>query len=132
MDLWQAAQGWKAAFDRAMVAQGYGVFAEAASGILGYIGPEGIGQSTLARRMGVTKQAAQQFVEALAGQGIVTRLPDARDARGKTVVLTAAGRAMMAEANAVKLAIEADYRARLGEAEFAALQAALRRLAGPR
>ncbi len=82
--------------------------------------------------MGVTKQAAQQFVDTLAGQGIVLRLPDPKDARGKIVMLTAAGKAMMTEANLVKLAIEADYRGKLGDAGFAALQAALAQLAGPR
>ena len=129
--LWQAAQGWKAEFDRQMVAQGYRVFGEAASGILGHIGPAGIGQQALARQMAVTKQATQQFVDALVGQGIVLRRPDPEDARGKIVVLTPSGKAMMAQANAVKLAIEADYRARLGAAEFAALEVALRVLARP-
>lgn len=115
-----------------MVAQGYGVFAEAASGILANIGLAGIGQQALARQMKVTKQATQQFVDALAGQGIVMRLPDPNDARGKIVVLTPAGTALMAEANVVKLAIEADYRATLGEEGFIALQSALKLLARPR
>ena len=114
-----------------MVAQGHTVFAEAASAILGYIGPHGIGQSALARQMGVTKQAAQQFVDTLDRQGIVMRLPDPKDARGKIVGLTAAGKAVMAQANAVKLAIEADYRATLGDAGFSALQAALAGLTQP-
>ncbi len=79
--------------------------------------------------MAVTKQAAQQFVDTLAARGIVSRLPDPKDARAKIITLTGLGKAMMTEANAVKRAIEADYRATLGDATFTALQQALNRLA---
>jgi len=112
-----------------MVALGHDIFAEAASGVLAYVGPNGIGQSAIARRMAITRQAAQQFVDRLEARGIVTRLPDPKDARGKIVVLAPLGRQMMSEANAVKLAIEAEYRATLGEQAFAALQSALASLA---
>ena len=112
-----------------MVARGHLVFAEAASGILACIGPAGIGQSALARKMAITKQAAQQFVDALERRGFVQRDPDPRDARGKIVVLAPAGKEMMTEANTVKLAIEAEYRRTLGATGFAALQAALAGLA---
>lgn len=112
-----------------MVAQGHLVFAEAASGILAYIGPSGIGQSALARKMNITKQAAQQFVDAMAARKIILRLPNPKDARGKIVVLSVAGKRMLTDANTVKLAIEAEYRAKLGDAGFAALQTALAQLA---
>jgi DNA-binding MarR family transcriptional regulator len=127
--LWQAAQGWKAEFDRRMVARGHPLFAEAAAGLLAYVGPNGVGQSNLARRMAITKQAAQQFVDQLVARGVVERLPDPKDARGRLVVLSPAGRQMLSEANAVKQAIEAEYRSRLGDAQFSALQQALAALA---
>ena len=78
------------------------------------------------------EEARAEPVDALAAQGLVTRLPDPKDARGKIVVLSAAGKHLLTEANAVKLAIEAEYRAALGAASFAALQQALAELARQR
>ncbi len=127
--LWQAALSWKSRFDQMMVERGYPVFAEAASGALAFIGPKGLRQSVLAARMAITKQAAQQFIDRLESLGLVTRLPDPLDARGKIVVLTDQGKVLKSRANTVKLAIEADYRLLLGRKRFDALQGALEILA---
>ena len=129
VSLWRAAQDWQRAFDQRMLAQGYAVFGEAASRVLAYVGPNGVKQADLAPRMGVTKQAAQQFLDRLEALDMVERLPDPNDARGRIVQLSEAGKQMMVHANAVKQAIEAQYRTVLGEVKFAVLQAALNALA---
>lgn len=112
-----------------MVARGYGWFTEARSGVLAHIGPNGVKQSLLGPKMGVTKQAAQQFVDDLLVDGIVTRVPDPDDGRGKLVLLSAEGIAVMVIANEVKAGIEAGYRVSLGDAAFDQLMALLGRLA---
>jgi DNA-binding MarR family transcriptional regulator len=128
IDLFHAAQRWKTAFEQRMIASGYEIFGQAASNALAYIGPLGIAQSALAQRMGITKQATQQFVETLQSHSIVTRTADPDDSRAKRVLLTPQGQTMMTAANAVKRAIEADYRDTLDDAAFSALKTALARL----
>ncbi|MEO8242888.1 MAG: MarR family transcriptional regulator [bacterium] len=126
--LWHAAQGWKADFNRQMVERGHAVFAEAASNALAHIGPSGITQNTLAQRLGVSKQATQQMLDRLQSLDLILRQPDARDSRAKRVFLSPSAKRVMTEANQVKLAIEASYRATLGDAAFATLKSALTRL----
>ena len=112
-----------------MQAAGFAVFAEAASGVLAYVGPNGVKQTLLAPRMGLTKQAAQQFVDRLQALGLIQRVRDPDDARSWVVVLTDKGKAMMTKANAVKRAIEDDYQRLLGPADFDTMKRALDRLA---
>ncbi|MDR6289864.1 MULTISPECIES: MarR family winged helix-turn-helix transcriptional regulator [Inquilinus] len=123
--LWRLSRAWKAQFEAGMVALGHGWFGEARAGVLAHLGPNGLPQSALPGRMGLTKQAVQQLVDDLARDGIVERRPDPQDGRGRLVVLTPAGLAVMTDANAVKLRIEAEYRALLGPDGFAALNHAL-------
>ena len=121
---------WKRQFDDAMVARGFGWFAEARSGVLAHVGPKGVKQSRLGPKMAVSKQAAQQFVDDLVMDGIVTRVADPQDGRGKLVLLTAEGIAVMAVANQVKAEIESRYRDSLGAAAFDQLMPSLGLLAG--
>lgn len=130
--LWRAARRWKAEFDARMAAEGFAWFTEARSALLGHVGPSGVRQNDLVRRMGLTKQAVQQIVDELAAEGIVARRPDPADARGRIVVLTAAGVAAAHAANEVKRAIDAEQRERLGPERFEALIEALRAFAPDR
>lgn len=127
--LWNAAARWKEAFDAGMVARGYPWYAEARSGVLVHVGGKGIRQSALVRRMRLSKQAVQQLVDELVADGIVERLPDPADARGRIVVLTAAGNRLARVANEVKRELDAEARHKLGDEGFEALMIALRRLA---
>ena len=95
-----------------------------------YIEREGTLQSELVTRMRLSKQAVQQLVVALEADGLVERLPDPDDARGKVVAFTAQGLALLADANEVKKKIERDYRAQLGAEGFAQLVQTLDRLDG--
>jgi DNA-binding MarR family transcriptional regulator len=127
--LWRAAQAWKGAFADGMVAAGHGWFAQARGNLMQHLGPSGLRQSDLARKAGLTKQAVQQFVDELVADGIVTREADPDDSRARRVVLTAAGRAAMQDADRIKAAIAERWRAELGAEAFEALESALRRIA---
>ncbi len=126
--LWRASQQWMRRFSAEMVAAGHPVFAEARSQLIPHIAREGTRQSELVTRMGLSKQAVQQLVVALEDDGLVERLPDPDDRRGKVVAFTPRGLALLAAANVVKQRIEKDYRTRLGPEEFAQLVRALDRL----
>ena len=129
--LWRATLAWRKDFVSAMAAAGHGWFAQARGNLLVYIGPEGIRQSDLAEKAGLTKQAVQQFVDELVRDGIVMRTTDETDARARRVRLTPSGEAAMRDAVRIKLQIEARWRVHLGEADFSALETALRKLTDP-
>jgi DNA-binding MarR family transcriptional regulator len=126
--LWQAAQAWKQRFERAMVAAGYPWFFEARAAVLAHLDLEGTRQSVLTARMGISKQAVQQLVDELVVEAIVIRAPDPADARGKLIHYTDQGIALLRVANRIKVEIEAEYRATLGEESFRQFRAALDRL----
>jgi DNA-binding MarR family transcriptional regulator len=123
-----AARDWRRNFEVQMVARGQVVAQEAASHALAHIPPEGASQATLARALGISKQATQQFVDRLCLLGLVLRRPDPADRRAVRVTLTESGRRFVDEANEVKAAIEARYRAAMGSSAFAMLKAMLGRL----
>ena len=116
--LWRLARAWKAEFDAAMVARGHRWFAEARSNLLAHLDREGTPQSVLVARMGVTKQAVQQFVDELVEDGIVERRSNPGDRRSKFICLTRKGARVIADANVVKEAIQSEYAAALGKARF--------------
>lgn len=123
-----AARVWRRNFEAQMAARGQVVAHEAASHALAHIPPEGTSQADLGRALGVSKQATQQFVDRLCFLGLVLRRPDPADHRAVRVTLTDSGRHYVDEANAVKAAIEAHYRAAMGSSAFAMLKAMLGRL----
>ncbi|MGV8831977.1 MAG: MarR family winged helix-turn-helix transcriptional regulator [Devosia sp.] len=124
---------WKAEFDAALVARGHEWMTQAQGGVVGHLRNAGVPQSELAALLDVSKQAVQQHVDALVAIGVVERVPDPSDARARIVRLTGKGTAALVDSNAIKLAIEARYRAVLGSDGFAALERALDQLfdAGP-
>jgi DNA-binding MarR family transcriptional regulator len=126
--LWRLSRQWKACFDAGMRERGYPRFGEARSNVIGFLERDGIPQSELVKRMGLSKQAVQQLVDELVIEGVVARQPNPLDKRGNIVVFTRSGLSMLAEANAVKLAIEDTYREKLGAKGFRDLIAALREL----
>lgn len=124
-DLWNATQAWKHRFTQEMVERGFPWYGEARGGLIHLIGARGIAQADLAAKARMTKQAVQQHLDDLVIDGVVERIPDPSDARRKIVHYTQAGIHALREANNVKRAIEADYRATLGDASMAALKSAL-------
>jgi DNA-binding MarR family transcriptional regulator len=126
--LWLAAAGWKIEFEAGMRGLGYEWFGEARSNLLAYIGPRGIRQKVLVERAAMSKQAVQQLLDELVEEGVVERVQDRHDRRGKFIRYTRAGLKVLRDANVVKTSIEDRYRTKLGDAAFRQLMDSLRRL----
>ena len=78
--------------------------------------------SVLARRCGITRQAASQQVALLERKGYVSREPDPGDSRAILVRRTASGNALLADALQAVADIEAGYAEHLGAGRLAALK----------
>lgn len=127
--LWQAGRLWVDLFIDGMQRAGHGWFGLAQSNLLGCLARSGTRQGVLAERSGLSKQAVQQLVDDLVAAGILARTPDPKDKRARIVRYTQSGLAAMAEADRIKLAIEADFAARLGARDLERLKTILARLA---
>ena len=127
--LWQASRAWQSEFAAAMRAAGHGWFTEARAGLLGHISRSGMRQSALIERSAISKQAIQQLLDGLEAEGIVERLPDPQDGRGKLVRYTRKGLDALRDGDRVKMEIERGYIGRIGEERFTALMSALWALA---
>lgn len=128
--LWRANRAWQAAFAREMRSAGHDWFTEARASLLGYLSRAGSRQSGLIERMGFSKQAVQQLIDGLEAEGVLERVPDPNDGRGKIVRYTAKGLAALADGDAIKFRIEQGYKRRLGAAGMAALMTALSEIGG--
>lgn len=123
--LWRLSRQWKIEFEAAMRAAGHGWMTDARGAVIGHLRGGGVPQAELAAAMGISKQAVQQMIDELVGEGVVERVPNPADARGKLVCFTPRGLEALAISNAVKQAIERRYEAQLGKERFRALVAAL-------
>jgi len=127
--LWQANRAWQAEFAAGMRAAGHGWFTEARAALLGHLSRKGTRQSALIEKMAVTKQAVQQLLDGLEGEGVIVRVSDPEDGRGKLVHYTEKGLAALRDGDRVKRAIERNWVGRIGAEQFEALMQALRALA---
>lgn len=84
--------------------------------------------SALARRAGVTRQAAGQQVAALERAGYVVRSTSGRDARASVITQSERGRELLATALDVVADLEGGYEAHLGPSRFATLKGLLTEL----
>jgi len=75
--------------------------------------------SDLAETLGVSRQAVAQVVTRLELDGYLTRIADPGDARAKLVCLTPRGRAALRTMRATALAVEDQWRQRLGAERLA-------------
>lgn len=82
--------------------------------LLPHIDLQGTRQTELARRLGVSKQAAGELVADLEAMGAVERVPDPQDGRARLVRFTEAGRAGLLVGLGLLAEIEGDVRAELG------------------
>lgn len=129
VDLWAAAGAWKAAYTSAMVLAGYPHFAGSGAAIVQFIGPRGARPADIARRLGVSRQAVQQMIDALEAGGVVVRAPDPDDGRGKILRLTDKGAEAHWRGNIEKAEIEAKLARALGAARLQQLKTDLARIA---
>src|SRR5579859_15316 len=78
--------------------------------------------SALARRSGITRQAASQQLALLEKKGYVSRQPDPGDSRATLVRRTTKGQSLLRDALEVVAGIEADYAEHLGSRRLADLK----------
>jgi DNA-binding MarR family transcriptional regulator len=92
--------------------------------------PSGATVSDLAAHLGVTRQAAGQLVDELAGKGYVERRPHPEDGRARLVVLTDKGWACTRAAEEAAAETVAAWTERLGAERLRALRGDLALIAG--
>ena len=129
--LQMAADTWRAEFRREMVSRGFAAHDGAAGGVLLHLSPEGLSQSELTTRVGLSKQAVQQLLDQLEAQHYIHRLPDPTDKRAKRVLYSEFGQREFAERQKVVAQIEERIRDRLGKKLLGKLEKGLRRLGKP-
>lgn len=126
--LHNAARAFNTRALRKLHERGHGKLSLAHTNLLPYLDVEGTRATLLAKRAGITKQAAGQLVIELEVHGYVERQPDPDDARAVLVRFTTSGWQFLLDAQAIKQEIELEYREFLGEQTWQALSAALRHL----
>ncbi|MEM6992220.1 MAG: MarR family winged helix-turn-helix transcriptional regulator [Myxococcota bacterium] len=81
--------------------------------------------TSLAAKLGITKQAVGQLVDDLERFGVVERTPDPDDGRAKRVCFTEAGRASMLDGLRHLQSVEHDLKEAIGHDTMAQLREAL-------
>ena len=84
--------------------------------------------STLAERVGVSKQAVSELVEELDEMGVVERISDPTDGRAKLVVFTKVGRRGLLDGLALLRELEVDLSEKLGKRKMLTLRKLLHEL----
>ncbi|MCX2753234.1 MULTISPECIES: MarR family winged helix-turn-helix transcriptional regulator [Gordonia] len=100
----------------------------AQSRVLQRLAPEPMRLTDLAEQAGVTKQTAGGIVDQLEAAGYLTRVPDPSDRRARLVTLSERGVHLCEVAAREVEAQQQEWREHLGDAQFAALEKALRSL----
>lgn len=106
-------------------ARGYTDVSLTDTNLLANLDTEGTTITALARRAGVTRQAASQQVAALERLGYVERRPSPDDARAAVIYQSARGRRLLNDALDIVAALEADYAKHLGAKRLNELKASL-------
>lgn len=93
--------------------------------LLPHVDLEGTRLTTLAERLGVSKQAAGQLVEEMEQMGIFERVPDPSDGRAKLIRFSARGRRGLLHGLGVLRELEGDLAAAIGDPRVRALHGIL-------
>lgn len=116
-------------FDAGLLAslkeQGWPDLSHSQSMVMAYLGSGGIRISELARRLGVSRQAAQKSVKELERLKLVITEVDPTNSSAKTVVLTTQGEANVAAALNAFSEIEIQLSRRIGSSDLASLRRSL-------
>ena len=107
---------------RRLAKRGYADVTHADTALLASLDTDDTTISALARRCGITRQAASQQLALLERKGYVSREPDPGDSRAVLVRRTGLGQALLHDALEVVAGIEAEYAGNLGAERFAALK----------
>ena len=90
--------------------------------VLSYPSPDGCRPGELAERAGMSKQAMNQLLQSLEQLGYITRSADEADGRARVVRFTERGTAAWFKEFEILAAIEAEWRAVLGNEAFDSLK----------
>lgn len=89
---------------------------------------QGIRMTTLAERMGVSKQAVSQLVGDLEQMGVVSRVPDPDDGRAKLVVFAGDGPTILMQGMRFLMEVDTELEENLGERRMKDLRRTLLRV----
>lgn len=116
-------------FDAGLLAslkeQGWPDLSHSQSMVMAYLDNDGIRISELARRLGVSRQAAQKSVKELERVKLVKTETDPTNSSAKTVVLTTQGKANVTAALNAFSEIEIQLSRRIGSADLASMRKTL-------
>jgi DNA-binding MarR family transcriptional regulator len=98
-------------------ARGWTTFQPSFTALLSHLDTEGTTISTLASRIGTSRQAVSQLARAIEQAGLVQRQPHPTDGRSIVVRHTEAGRRILLDALEVMSAIETEYADRTSVAD---------------
>ncbi len=93
--------------------------------VLSYPSADGCRPSELAERAGMSKQAMNQLLQSLEQLGYITRSVDEADGRARVVHFTERGEAAWYKEFEILAAVEAEWRAVLGDEAFERLKTLL-------
>lgn len=110
-------------------ARGHGAVQRAHIAVLANIDTEGTRLVELARRLGVTRQAASQMVQEIERRGFLERTADPEDGRAVRVRHTLAGRTLLLDALRLMHQIEDGYADLVGSRTMDQMRRALRKIA---
>jgi len=117
--------------DRAMhklSALGHAGLSPAHTNLIAHLDTTGTRITTLAERVGVSKQAIGNLVNELEQKGYIVRSADPADRRATHITFTPAGWKFLQDAHHVKREIEAEYTELLGDSGMQALRSLLSQL----
>jgi DNA-binding MarR family transcriptional regulator len=126
----QATQSWHKRLREALAGQSPPALGAGAA-ILEQLAAGALSQTELTARLGLSKQAVQQSLDALEKNGLVARVPDTADRRIRHVQLTAAGQTAAEARKRAQATLEDHARAVLGKKELKRLRKSLRVLTQP-
>lgn len=109
-------------------ARGFADFQPSFTALLVHIDTEGTRVTTIAQRMGTSRQAVSQLLQAIEARGYIERVADPADRRAVIARHTASGRRILLTAIEVMKAIEDEYATMIGADRLARLKRLLRRL----
>ena len=125
--LGEAGAQWQSALRAALDQRGLPALGAGAD-LLAQLSLDGVSQSLLPERLGLSKQAVQQSLDQLERQQLVRRETDPADKRAKRVHLTTPGLYALEARRDAEREIEKQLRATLGKKAFAKLRKTLKTL----
>jgi DNA-binding MarR family transcriptional regulator len=107
--LFRATHTMNAEMARGIRSRGWDAFQPSFTALLSHLDTEGTTVSTLASRLGTSRQATSQLARVIEQAGFIERLPHPSDGRSVLLRHTESGRRILLDALDVMTSIETDY-----------------------